>query len=114
MCVDCWVDRGRPRIDSAPIRNAARLVEELFAARPTGGFLHIVVDDWNVEESMLDFCEREMRDAVAGYKDYPQADCVEEYRALHALRVLPENLRTSALALAAGYWGPGEKLQRTP
>lgn len=53
MCVDCWNEAGRPANQSPEIARAVELVRALYDIHPTGGPLHVVVDDWNLEDEFL-------------------------------------------------------------
>lgn len=53
MCRDCWDDAGRPA-DITP--DTARLVEligRLYEIHPTGGPLHVELDDWNIDGARI-------------------------------------------------------------
>jgi hypothetical protein len=49
MCVDCWNQAGQPANWTPEIAKTLGLVRELYAIHPTGGPLHVALDDWNVE-----------------------------------------------------------------
>ncbi len=129
MCYGCWEEAGKPMIDTPEIRHAAETVTALYE-HPNccvGGNLHIVTDDWNLEDSNLAFClycidhagQMELEDTAADFHkryndkkrenpDPPDQLAVE--RACHdALAALTELERHAALALEAGYWTPEEK-----
>ncbi len=91
MCITCWDDDRKPSMDTPEIRKAARLVTEVFDESAVGGKLHIVIDDWNLEQSHLDFCGRELATDT-------------ERRCHAALDALTELERASALGLQRGYW----------
>ena len=99
MCYQCWLERGFPRNDTPEVRRAARLIQSLYEAHPSGGRLHIAVDDWNLEDDDLEFCGRETT-------DYEPLDDLER-ECLAALRGLSYNDRNAALAMQEGYLGGG-------
>lgn len=49
MCFFCWREYGSPTEWVPTTRRVVDLIEQLYAHCPTGGPLHAVVDDWNVE-----------------------------------------------------------------
>lgn len=49
MCGTCWDENGQP-LDWTPTSGRAlELIKALYVLEPTGGPLHVEVDDWNVE-----------------------------------------------------------------
>lgn len=63
MCDGCYRNKyGSPKIDNEIVREASEAVEELYLDHGAGGGMHIVVDDWNLEDSHIEFCGRFMRD----------------------------------------------------
>jgi hypothetical protein len=105
MCKDCW-DAESERIDSPAVRRAAELIQIVYEYHPVAGGLHVILDDWNIEDGYL-----------AGGRfpwetDTPGQIAAEE-ACLEALRALTEEERASALAIYDGYWTPdGYKLPR--
>lgn len=66
-------------------------IKELYDFEPVGGALHIALDDQNVDDEDLDFCEKyldnEYRKKV--YEDYPlsQEDAKNNYLVLRDLHI---------------------------
>lgn len=91
MCRGCWSEMGEPAHRNDRVRAAALSVARLYEVHGAGGGMHIVTDDWNLEDSSLDFCEhqRELDD--------------RERRVLHALRDLTFKERGAALAMWEGF-----------
>ena len=52
MCLGCWETEGRPFYASP----AAQSLAAKFAEADKFGGLHIVVEDWNLEDHSIDFC----------------------------------------------------------
>jgi hypothetical protein len=113
VCDSCWDGYGRPAHTSPRIERAAELTRELYRYLPVGGPLHIVVDDWNLGERSIRFCQAEIpkwdadeADGWAGQvvgwpEDIPRARAVAvELAAL--LLAMPEVDRAAALARAHG------------
>jgi hypothetical protein len=71
----------------------------------TGGPMHIFTDDYNVEDSNLDFCEKEaLNDTHWGVTDYPDWPLVKAVtlRMCELARPMSEAERAVALSLS---WG---------
>ena len=56
MCIYCYNDYGRPDTITDKIGPAVLAVEDLYAEHGAGGWLHIVTDDWNLEDNQLEWC----------------------------------------------------------
>jgi len=96
MCISCWEEYGSPRIDTAEIRAAVVAVTAVYGESPVGGNLHVVLDDWNIED-----------EHVRGWIDYAAEPITEAERACGAaLARLTESERASALAIYDGFWNP--------
>jgi hypothetical protein len=48
MCVECWENAGSPTTWNEQVKRAVELIGELYAIHPTGGPLHAVIDDYNL------------------------------------------------------------------
>lgn len=117
MCDGCWEEDGCPQIDTLAVREAAVAVAAVYAQEygACGGNLHVVLDDWNVEDESLAFCRQQI--ASGGYKPQPRwpgcmkrrPDSAEELavemRCHDLFKALTESERRSALALHRGFWG---------
>lgn len=53
MCVNCWNEAGQPANWTPEIAEALALVRELYAIHPTGGPLHVQLDDWNIDGDIV-------------------------------------------------------------
>jgi len=118
MCYGCWVEYAKPAIDTPAIREVVKVIEEVYSYSCVGGNLHIVLDDWNLEDHSLAFCKREIE--RGGHPEDPNhspwytkiklenPDSPEQLaveRKCHDLLfALTEPERASALALYDGYW----------
>jgi hypothetical protein len=98
MCEECWATYGNPQIDTPQVRHAAVMIDALYVDHLVGGHLHIVVDDWNLEDGFLSFCAMDAEERSGGYDPDEQA-CAD------ALLALTEEERASALGLQEGFWG---------
>lgn len=99
MCSSCWVDYGSPKLDSLEIQQCAELIIQFYMLDDcgAGGVLHIVTDDWNLEDEHLQFC-RENAEKVS---DYDQKDLA--IRILDLMDGMNLQERASAMALFDGY-----------
>jgi hypothetical protein len=101
MCRTCWDGAGAPTIDNERVRAAVSLVREVYEWNGAGGNLHIVLDDWNTEDSNLDFCEG----WIASHEHECSRGQIEAERAcLAAFRAMTEYERDSCLGLRDGFW----------
>lgn len=90
MCIGCYEDYGRPKIINDYTRFAAAAINAVRTENPVGGELHIVIDDWNLEDSSLAFCAKHVKTAAE--------------RACHdVLKALDLDERASAMAIAEGW-----------
>jgi hypothetical protein len=105
VCLDCWDAHDSPAIDTPAVRAAARRIADVYEHSCVGGHLHIVIDDWNLEDDDLAYCEGSIRENVHGD---PPEQLAAERSALAALHGLSEAERASALALHDGFWTPRE------
>lgn len=116
MCVDCWDYYARPVIDTPAVRAAAAAVDAVYVHHSTGGNLHVVLDDWNIEDVHLAACLEQIEgggyrrpEAHAKVLGPDEADSPEQLaaeRTCHDLfAALTEHERASALALHRKFWG---------
>lgn len=120
MCYGCWEEYGKPVIDTPAVREAANSVAEVYAYACTGGNLHIVLDDWNLEDGSLQFCDGCIK--RGGHPEDPNdspwhtkqtlehpdsAEQLAAERRCHDLfAALSVVERASVLALVDQYWTP--------
>ena len=53
MCMDCWQRRGSPSTITPAVRAVLPLIDAVYEHHAAGGGLHIVLDDWNVDDQAL-------------------------------------------------------------
>ncbi len=99
MCYGCWEEKGKPSIYNEQIKEAALAVSKVFELSKVGGNLHIVIDDWNLEDSALETCERFIREDFESY----QGEIEVEKHCLKLLNIMSESERASVLALYEGF-----------
>jgi hypothetical protein len=135
MCYGCWEDEGKPVIDTPAVRAATASVALVYEHSCVGGNLHIVLDDWNLDDGNLAFCEGCIDGAGqmpgidttsdVGHQRYnekkrahpdPPAKLAAERRCLDLFKALSEKERASALALYDGFWSvaPASERPETP
>lgn len=98
MCEDCWSKYGKPTIDNQLVRQLRDAIEIVYGFNPAGGSLHIILDEWNIEDSSIEFCERYIAENPT------TVDEDSFYR--HVLSLLREATleeRASALAMYHGF-----------
>ena len=100
MCVDCWKELGSPTIVNDKTIIAARLIAYVYEHCGVGGGAHIVLDDWNLEDSSIDFCLGYIYSD--SHKDVSAGQIVAEEGCLRTLREMTVEERASALALYKG------------
>ena len=94
MCTACWTDLGSPLIENEGVLRAAAAVDALYEEHAAGGGMHIVTDDWNLEDEHVSFC----RQWIAGHAgDVVERECLDAFAALSI------HERASALALSGLY-----------
>jgi hypothetical protein len=109
MCFTCWAEGGKPAILTPKTRLAAELIAAVygFPDGVCGGNLHIVTDDWNLDDNDIEFCRNAVADKISGRDDDDFASDPEQLKAeaacIGALAELPMAERLSAMALSEGF-----------
>jgi len=132
MCYGCWEECEKPKIDNEKVRAAVPLIAAVYELACTGGNLHIVLDDWNIEDGNLEFCSQCINgagvmplkgstvDAHLRYNEDKRANpdppeqLAAERACCDAFMAMTEDERLSALALYDGYWKIGSGNQTSP
>lgn len=122
MCTNCWIDQySTSKIDTPAVREAALVIAEVYNHHGAGGNLHIVVDDWNLEDGNLEFCSKcidgagmmpDIAEDSPHYKSNlerqanpdPPEQLAAERQCCDLLMALTVDERASALALYEGFW----------
>ena len=101
MCYSCYKEYGCPAIVNEATKHAAKLVEQVYEWSCVGGNAHIVLDDFNIEDSSIDWC---LKDATSlNIRDACQEQLDVERECLLAFKSLTIEERASALALFEGW-----------
>lgn len=81
MCGDCWKEAGSPTERTPDTDRLVQLIGDLYAIHPTGGPLHVVLDDWNVDTATIEPGYEHHTDAALDalyYQGWPIADLPPE------------------------------------
>ncbi len=99
MCEYCW-NKYKPVKISPLVKSIANLVKKIYMFHSTGGSLHIVLDDWNIDNSSLDFCESLIRT-----NEYNESRRLLklEVECINLLKKVDIDTRATALAYERGY-----------
>jgi hypothetical protein len=97
MCLNCWEEEGSHAIVNDKTKAAAKVIDELYGEQAVGGYLHIVTDDFNVEDHHVASCDPD-NDKIM---DRPATDI--ERRCWQVLTDLTKEERVSALAIYEGW-----------
>mgnify|MGYP005993114239 CR=1 FL=1 len=95
MCCQCWREEGAHTTLPSNYDEFARLYAEVYEANSVGGKLHIILDDFNIEDEQVAFCEE-----VPGKTEAETACLVE-------LRRMTQAERCASLGLLDGCWKRG-------
>ena len=96
MCMGCYEGYGSPRLLSPKIRQCSVMIAQVFDRCPVGGGLHIVIEDWNLEDDHLTSCRK-----------FVETEAEADLLVMLESMTLEE--RASALALHDGYFVPDEE-----
>ncbi len=97
MCWGCWEEAGEPAMVTPAILAAVASVKRVFDLHCTGGNLHIVIDDWNLEDDHLAFCRSAVSRGLSGELLAAELDCLDH------LGPMSEQERASVLARYSGF-----------
>lgn len=98
MCKSCWEEHGCPSIISKKTLHVAGLIEELYVDEPAGSLLHVVLDDWNIDDSNVKWCMSAECAKVCECEMTPLERSIAE-----AFLTMTVDERASALALCDGF-----------
>lgn len=103
MCEGCWEEYGSPHIVTPAVLQATDLVARVYdgANGGVGGYGHIVLDDWNLDDGSVKFCLLECDNNEA---QFPPDEVAVQRECLQAMLALTEAERASVLALDSGFF----------
>ena len=130
MCYGCWEEAGKPQIDNEKVRGAVPLIRAVYDHSCVGGNLHVVLDDWNLEDGNLEFCSycidhggvmppdqcneaHESYQAAKRANPDPPEQLAAERACCDAFMAMTEAERSSALALCDEFWKVGNAIEAT-
>lgn len=103
MCYNCYKEYGSPKVISDKVRDAVELVTKYDSASYCG--LHIVVDDWNLEDEHVVWCLKSISlpEEVSGLTERSEEEktAIVELGTLLLIMTIAE--RATALAINEGY-----------
>ena len=67
MCRDCWKFYGNPKIINDVTKTLAEQIDYVYSFHGAGGHLHIVIDDWNLDDESLKFCLKQIEENHFNY-----------------------------------------------
>lgn len=95
MCKGCWRENGSPADWNEDIKTAVGLIREIYQHDGVGNPLHVVLDDWNLEDCFIE---------IDGYPPGTPAAALEAAQKLVPVFLrLTEVQRAAALAYAFDY-----------
>lgn len=104
MCGNCWTEAGSPTERTPQTQHLVDLIEALYSAHPTGGPLHSVLDDWNLDDAITPYydcwTEAELDEPCGDEGDGTTREVCDEIAALLNGMSVPQ--RYAALAYAEG------------
>lgn len=101
MCIQCHKKYGSPKILNDKIKQCAKFISDLYDYHCCGGHLHIVVDDWNLEDNFLDSCKKDIDKNEYNY-------CKEQLHIENLIYTLMKNMTIDERASMMAYSGYGE------
>jgi hypothetical protein len=103
MCRGCWEDYGKASIVNDKTRALANAIDDVYECNGAGGNLHVVVDDFNIEDDTVESCRGDIESNRWGDSDEHIA---AERRCLNLLCEATVEERASALAIQYGIIDP--------
>jgi len=101
MCIGCWQEYGSPVLVNDNTIRAAVLIDRVYEIDMSGAYLHVVVDDWNLDDDSLSCSERHI--AENDLNHYAPEQLQVQRECLTALKVLTEDERATAMAIHEGF-----------
>ena len=102
MCYGCYEEFGKPTIVNDLTKAAAVAIARVYECRCAGGNLHIVVDDWNLDDEDIAFCIKYIGNGGFEGQDDPEK-LIAESECAEMLKRMTLEERVSALAIYDGF-----------
>lgn len=103
MCKECWQGNGAPAVWNENVKKSVGLIKKIYEHEPVGNPLHVVLDDWNLEDCFIEvpgddrFLASVEQEAVVAARElvpvFLNLSLEERYSALayaHDYLILPE------------------------
>ena len=101
MCYGCYKEYGEPKIVNQKTIKGVELVKQIYSYNLVGSNCHIVLDDFNIEDSDIDWCLNESLDKNIHGSTKKQLEIERECLELFRYMTLGE--RASTLAMVEGW-----------
>lgn len=105
MCIECYREYGEPKIATEQVMRAATLIARVYGLDgpcSVGGWLHIAIDDWNLEDSSIDICQQAVERHIA--QEGETESLRAQRKCIQALKDLSIDERAAALGLYYKFW----------
>lgn len=96
MCYQCYEKLGSPKVFTERTEALVSALRELFDEHCEGGLLHVVVSEWNLEDSLIKWCLNECETNA----DRNERFAILSRQAGELLLTYSEAERATALAVA--------------
>lgn len=100
MCIDCYQEAGSPCIINDNVIDAANLININLLLDSVGGYAHIVIDDWNLENEHIEYCIEAANKRSHSWVS--EASRLVSLQVLAKLKDLSLEERYTAMAIAEG------------
>jgi hypothetical protein len=100
MCYSCYEEYGKPSIINEKTKHCSALIDSINYA---GGHAHAVIDDFNFEDSDIDFCLKECTKDSSDM--FTRERLAIQVKLLTLMKSLTFDERVSALAINEGWIG---------
>ncbi len=108
MCDNCWKEHGSPKIINRFTKALQPLIDDVYEHHGAGGGLHIILDDFNIEDGHIQLCqdwiEHERGNGIYKCEPVSPEQLKAERACLKLLKQMTVEERASALALHDGYF----------
>ena len=103
MCYSCYEEAGKPVKINEEVKKAVDMICILYdyPCCSSGGYAHIVTDDYNLEDTHIDFCIAEAK--KGNYEFIDEQGRKLCLKVLNQMKKLSKEERYTALALFDGF-----------
>ena len=97
MCLGCWNEYGCPQIRNEKVEAAVGLIKKVYEFNMAGGGLHVMIDDWNLEDVFFNASAKEELIAFQKHHKFTEDQVAAELECFDALAAMTVRERASAL-----------------